>query len=67
MQQLHRAQRFALYAARSWERLYLVPDNPMSLYEGLCGAVVLWSRLLPSFEQGWAGSCLQGGMPGFEL
>ncbi len=31
---LHRAQRFALFAARSWRQMYGTPDHPLSLYEG---------------------------------
>lgn len=43
---LDRAKLFALFAAESWERLLNVPDNPLSLYEGLAGCVVFWMSML---------------------
>lgn len=41
-QQLYRAEQFALFAAQHWQTLLLEPDRPMSLYEGLAGAIALW-------------------------
>eukprot|EP00798_Chlamydomonas_sp_ICE-L_P017002 gene17002-23280_t len=60
---LHRAQKLALLSARNWRKLYGTPDRPMSLYEGLCGAMCLWSSILaPSGQVSKA-----GGLPGYEL
>ena len=70
-QQLRRAWRFALFAARNWEGLLPLPDRPLSLYEGLCGAVVLWGQLCASLQPGGIGGGGSvgpwEGMLGFEL
>lgn len=60
-QQLRRAWRFALFAARNWEGLLPVPDRPLSLYEGLCGAIVLWGQLCAPHQQPAGGSGGGGG------
>ena len=68
--QLRRAQRFALYAAQHWSDLYRIPDRPASLYEGLSGALVLWSQVLGSLRAAHAcGAAVHDGIGalGFEL
>ena len=67
--QMRRAQKFALFAARHWADLYGVPDRPASLYEGLCGAVVLWSQVLDSIQGTRSGTVPHPGIGalGFEL
>jgi hypothetical protein len=40
---LSAAQAFALYAARNWEQLAVVPDRPASLYEVRCRAFTMAS------------------------
>jgi len=65
--QLHRAQQYALYAARTWKLAYGAPDRPMSLYEGLAGAVALWAHLMPSLSSPSTQVLAATKMPGFEL
>jgi hypothetical protein len=52
--QLARAQQMGAFKARHWRQLYVIPDRPASLFEGLARAVCLWLELLlvPGQQQG---------------
>ncbi|CAD7698222.1 unnamed protein product [Ostreobium quekettii] len=58
IRELSRARAFAECMADNWKNLVDIPDRPMSLYEGLAGAVCFWVDVLNAEHSRF---------PGFEL